>query len=541
MRRSSLPLALLLLGLPVSAQSGAFRTTVPADFDNNFFPDAVLQHGSALDVHLDVGLFHVVIPDVFSGVRDVANAGRAGAGAAENLVVASDSGAQLLTWTPGPSAAFVGTRIDPSTWTDPRFVARIPTAPETPRGVVGVLNAPGGGYEVRTLAETASGPWTDTLITTTSDAIFDLAVIEPPSGPKRAVLLLSDGVRFVDVNGVDDELDFRYGIPARALTTVWSPSNGECADIVVQGPQNELNAVISPVGGLIDLTPLIGPIQVVAMASGDFGTPSDGITEPVFSYKAEESLINLLSIGDGPDYTQYSYEYRVLNSNTAPLNEAQPGVADFDLDGDDDILFRVESTGVTHLLASTQIAEDEHRPVPSNVAIGISETTGKLSLSFLLECELPPVSNPIMDVYLFRQSSSTALIESTPQAVLHLATPDWTSNGVSYYLVEFELFPGQEISTCATFQDLFYAGFFASQNEEPDGSGATLARFTGGILAAVYDGTDDNLDYLTGLGGMIMPVSGCPPFGGGVAGPGATCPPGVGGGGTSGGGLTTNP
>lgn len=414
----STPPDLATFGLD-SSGSGTFTRSVAADLDGDFLPDLVTVRGGSVEVVLGPGLFGVTIGP-FASANDAAVLPGAAASGADALVTVHAGGASLVefVWdaTEVDGYRWDVTALEDDDWCGAQRVLVTEVDGDASPRIYGVMQ---GSSDVRALIDSGSGyadPGAECF--TSPDVIEDLVAFDrdDDDDPELACLV-KNGVRVYCYLPTPDEwqedftlVNSSFGGAAIAAGSQ-SGATDEWLAFVVTDLANPTNEFLLTYDAAGTSTPhyLIGNPLVSALGTGDWN--GDGHLDLVASYRTLHDFAVLQNVGDGADAdfdsTQTGSDPPTVTQTygpegtSAPDNYAQPVFADFDKDGDNDVLMPVQSqtelaVWVNHSGGNdpwltvapimSEAAEDDLTQLELTV---VECTTGATYLSFVVE-EWPP-------------------------------------------------------------------------------------------------------------------------------------------------------
>lgn len=410
---------------PVDLQAaGSFGRGVPGHFTQALTPDAVLLRGTTPVLLARPGEF-LATKSFSLQANDL-----------DTLVGAAPGGLDAIVFA-GPDGVSLGWYDAATRSVATQLVSAAPGHAQYVRA--GDLDGDGtpdfavveqDGITVTPYLADGAGGFAPGASITASAPCLSLEIVRWDADAAGEIALLTElGVELFDDDG-SFETGFPAALPGGALCTLSEAGNPveRLLWITAAAPStSQFMMTLSPagVGDLINL----GALDAFAAVATDYDL--DGFDDVLLSHKYSHELLWLenqrsAASPTGASFSAYSSDMLTFNVGTstspAPENDAWPIVADFDGDGDDDVVFPSELSQELTVLRGETADESLRFALPSSVTFSIDAVTqlGVLQLS-LEEPALVPMSANALEIEVWRRADLSGPMDS--HSVEHLIVP----------------------------------------------------------------------------------------------------------------------
>ena len=479
-----------------------YGMTGVADLDGDGFEDVGVLVGDELMVLFSPALYEVLVPGVLGGQNDLVGVAADRPNGRDTIAVVGDQGAGLLGWN---GSEFTFRVIGPG-WVDALRVDVVPRVGAQPRQLIGVM---ADGLTVRRLTEDLGdpqAPWSDTLVCTRMNPITELTLANLDGAAEPEIGLMgSSGVEIRNWLG-STLSNYEFAGGALALNRVRdSASNDWFAMLGSQmAPLGAPFIATLGHGGFVRSDPFDGDPMFVGMAAGDLDPGLDGMDDLVLSYRDAHAAVYLENTGvdpTGPIFqstTEGSLRFVPLGpAGPASLNQTTPAVADFDNDGDADIVHPVQQNGSFFVFMSAGIDQEGMKPridtrFPSRFVLG---STIEMETVLMVDAGvLSPTGNQpsVLEVLLYRRPDVDSPMDIVPTYSARLPVVEAVPGDAGELLFPLEI-PLIEPALRCTYFDAMY---FLVARLAVESQGVIIERCPTRLIGIQGQASGENSDFL---------------------------------------------
>ncbi len=341
-----------------------FTESVVGELTGNFLADVVVLRDGVPTVCISPGLLEASV-DLATTAGDIAILPGGGYSGRDAIVIASDR-SKLELWWYLADQTFTSAQIGSAIWAD---ATEIEVGDVTGDGAYDIVGLASDGVSILVLPS----PFTSgTEITVTGAAtVYELELLDwngvAPGGSsldQEIAYTSAAGLRVVSENGL-----------VHLSTSVGNTTDACLARLRHPGQNQDRLAMVAGLGGATryvfvfdyfgsDPNMVLGAYDVVGVTSGDFS--GDGWDDIAIVTRSESTLFcfeNQHSVGAGfsfswPTVQEVDPTPGGTGGSVPPVNDAMPVIADFDLDGDGDLVYPVPEFDTVYFGRNTAV---EHR------------------------------------------------------------------------------------------------------------------------------------------------------------------------------------